>query len=171
MEKFIIFDIKKTFISIVLFLIFLGLKKMLKLGIRKFGERNEISVNRIVRTQRLTVSFMGLIFFFLILLIWGIKIKEFFILTTTTFTIIGAALFASWSNLSNISSGLILFFYYNLKQGDKVRIGLDDSSVVGTIIDMKLYFIEISVEENRIVYYPNNLALHDPIEIIEQKGI
>jgi small-conductance mechanosensitive channel len=100
-------------------------------------------------------------------LILGVEIKEFFLIIATTFTILGTAFFASWSNLSNISSGIILFSNYDIKIGDRIRIGSEEEKIEGIIHDMKLFYIEIKTLEDELVLFPNNIVLHKSITILK----
>lgn len=159
--------LEKMFSSILLIVIFLIVRKIFYIGIGRFGRRKFLSHERIKRTERFIVFFVGIIIFSVLLLIWGVKFKEFFLIIAAIFTIIGTACFASWSNLSNISSGIILFFYYNIKFGDRVRIGMGDEKIEGTIHNMKLFYVEIVTVENEIILYPNNIILHGPITLLK----
>ncbi len=153
--------------SILLFVIFWGIRKALYRGIESFGRRNSLSLERRMRAKRFMTFFVGISIFSVFLLIWGVQLKEFFLIMATTFTIIGTACFASWSNLSNISSGIILFFSYDLKHGDRIRIGSGDSTVEGRVHEMKLFYVEIITTEDELVLYPNNMMLHQSITILK----
>ncbi len=153
--------------SILLFVIFLVIRKALYRGIESFGRRNSLSLERIMRAKRFMTFFMGISIFSIFLLIWGVQLKEFFLIMATTFTIIGTACFASWSNLSNISSGIILFFSYDLKHGDRIRLGSGDNKIEGMVNEMKLFYVEIITTEDELVIYPNNMMLHQSITILK----
>lgn len=159
-------EIEKLGYSILLLLLFLVVRKGFYKGIESFGRRNALSPERIMRSKRFIAFFIGIIILSVFLLIWGVKLKEFFLITATTFTIIGTACFASWSNLSNISSGIILFFSYDIKLGDRVRLGSGDNMVEGIVHDMSLFYVEIITLEDELVLYPNNMMLHQSITML-----
>ncbi|WP_319201214.1 mechanosensitive ion channel family protein [uncultured Ilyobacter sp.] len=142
--------------------------KLLNRGVEKFGIKNNFSSDRIVRAKRLIDSFLAICFFTLMTLIWGFHLKEFFVVAATIFTILGTALFASWSNLSNISSGLILFFSYRLKVGDRVLINIGDHKLEGTIKEMRLFYLEVENDNGDIVMYPNNLMIHQIVVVMKK---
>ncbi len=153
--------------SILLFVIFFVIRKALYRGIESFGKRNSLSLERIMRAKRFVTFFVGISIFSVFLLIWGVQLKEFFLIMATTFTIIGTACFASWSNLSNISSGIILFFSYDLKHGDRIRLGSGDNKIEGRVHEMKLFYVEIITTEDEVILYPNNMMLHQSITILK----
>lgn len=164
-------ELKNIFYTIIILIIFFSIKKGFYRGISQFGKRNHFSSERILRTKRFVAFFIWIITFSLLLLVWGVKPREFFLITATTFTIIGTACFASWSNLSNISSGIILFFSYQLKLGDCIRVGYEEDTVVGTVKDMKVFYVEIMTLEEETLLYPNNMLLHHPVTILERKKL
>ena len=79
------------------------------------------------------------------------------------FTVIGVALFATWSVLSNLTASVILFFFFPYRIGRKVKIIDGDNSIEGQIVDITLFHIKVETEDDRIVAYPNNLAIQKPI--------
>lgn len=160
-------EIEKLGYSILLFLLFLIVRKGFYKGIESFGRRNTLSPERIMRTKRFIAFFIGIIILSVFLLVWGVNLKEFFLITATTFTIIGTACFASWSNLSNISSGIILFFSYDIKLGDRVRLGSGENRIEGIVHDMSLFYVEIITIEDELVLYPNNMMLHQSITMLK----
>jgi len=162
-------EVKNLFYTLVILVIFFSLRKVFHKAIESFGKRNSFSYLRIMRTKRFVTFFAGIIIFSLLLLIWGVQLKEFFLITATTFTIIGTACFAAWSNLSNISSGIILFFSYQIKLGDHIRVGSGDSTIEGVIRDMKLFYVELKTDEDETILYPNNMLLHQSVSILDKK--
>ncbi len=148
--------------------IFILIGKLLNRGVDKFGRRNNFTTDRTVRAKRLIDSFLAVCSFTLLTLIWGFHLKEFFVVAATVFTILGTALFASWSNLSNISSGLILFFSYKLKVGDRVMINIGDHKLEGTIKEMRLFYVEVENDNENVVMYPNNMMIHQIVVILKK---
>lgn len=147
---------------------FILIGKLLNRGVEKFGLKNNFTTDRIVRAKRLVDGFLAICSFTLLTLIWGFHLREFFVVAATIFTILGTALFASWSNLSNISSGLILFFSYRLKVGDRVMINIGDHQLEGIIRDMRLFYVEVENDNGNVVIYPNNFMIHQIVVMIKK---
>ena len=129
----------------------------------KFGGKHNYAEKRVIYTKK----FFGITFFLILLIamtfIWGIDFRGILIFASSFFAVVGIALFASWSILSNITSGVILFFSFPFKLGDTVRIVDGDNSIEGKIIDITLFSLHIKDRHSNIVSYPNNLAIQKPI--------
>jgi|TARA_R110002033_G_scaffold8963_9_gene30699 small-conductance mechanosensitive channel len=98
-----------------------------------------------------------------IIIIWGVQAKDIFITVSSVATIVGVAMFAQWSILSNITSGVILFFSFPFKIGDVIQILDKDYPIVGEIEDIRAFHVSLKTKEGEIIIYPNNLLF--------QKGI
>lgn len=97
--------------------------------------------------------------------IWEISIQGLSLYFASILTVIGVALFATWSVLSNLTSSIFLFFFFPYRIGQKVRIIDSENSVEGIILDINLFYIKIEIEDGNIVAYPNNLAIQRPMII------
>lgn len=106
------------------------------------------------------IAFISLIF------IWGVKTREIFITLTSVTTVLGVALIANWSILSNITSGIILFFTFPFNIGDVIRIHDKDFPIVGEIEDIGAFYVSLITKEREKVIYPNNLLLYKGISIL-----
>jgi len=101
----------------------------------------------------------------LIFLIWGVDQKELGVFVTSLFTIIGVAFFAQWSLLSNITSGVILFFNHNVKINDQIAIMEgSDYLIEGKIRDIGIMFIILENEAGEEITLPNNIYIQKTIK-------
>jgi small-conductance mechanosensitive channel len=106
-----------------------------------------------------------------IILVWGLQNEGFWVALGSTFAVVGVALFASWSVLSNITASFILYFAFPFKIGDRIRIHDKDLPVTATISDIKGFFTLLETAEGEIITYPNNLLLQKGVSILqENKG-
>ena len=131
--------------------------------IKRYGRKHDLGLARVVYTIK---YFRFVIFIFCLMLlgiIWDISFEGLSVYFLSFFTVAGIALFAAWSILSNITAGIILFFYFPYRIGDRIRIMDGDNSVEGIIFDLNMFSVIIKNDEGQKVTYPNNLAL--------QKGI
>ena len=78
--------------------------------------------------------------------------------------VIGIALFAQWSHLSNITSGIIIFFSHSFKLDDTVSIIDKDYEVEGRISDIGLFFIKLKTKQGEEVSIPNNIFMQKMIK-------
>ena len=105
----------------------------------------------------------GVAFMAIIIIIWGIKGEDIIIFTSSILTVVGVGFFAQWSVLSNITSGIILFFSGNLKIGDEIVIMDKDYPIEGRIDTIGIFFTEITTVNNGRVSIPNVVLMQKVI--------
>jgi small-conductance mechanosensitive channel len=118
-----------------------------------------------IKTINLLLSLTAII---LLSAIWGLKQNEIAIFATSILTAFGIAFFAQWSLLSNITSGIILFFNHPLKIGDYIEVLDKDYPFSGEISDLTYFFIHLKTENDRIITIPNSLILQKSISVTEK---
>ncbi|MBY4675862.1 mechanosensitive ion channel family protein [Marinobacterium sp. CAU 1594] len=96
-------------------------------------------------------------------LIWGVDYSQLLIFFTSAFAVIGVAMFAQWSLLSNITSSIIIFFVFPYRIGDRIEVVDKDFPIVGTITEIGLFHVHIETDGGDMVHYPNNLMLQKPV--------
>ncbi|WP_340199044.1 mechanosensitive ion channel domain-containing protein [Ascidiimonas sp. W6] len=137
-------------------------------SIRRVGKISDINQ---VRT-RLIIKYVnaGIILIAIATLsfIWSVDFKEIGLLFSSIFAILGVALFAQWSILSNITAGIILFFSFPFKIGDCIRIQDKDFPTEAIIEDIKAFHLILKTQDGEIVTYPNNLILQKGVSIIQK---
>lgn len=101
--------------------------------------------------------------------IWGVDTKNLLLGLSSVFAIIGVAFFAQWSILSNITSGIVIFFSLQFRIGDKIKIHDKDFPIVATLKDIKTFYLYLETDEGEKITYPNNLILQKGISVIEQR--
>lgn len=105
-----------------------------------------------------------MITFIFILTFWGVKQSELFMFMASVLTVIGIALFAQWSHLSNLTSGIIIFFNHSVKLDDTIVIIDKDYEVEGRVSDIGLFFVKLKTKEEEEVSLPNNIFLQKMIK-------
>lgn len=136
---------------------------------------NKIATNKQVLPQR--SYYVNKFFQFLLvimtlitlLIVWNIKFGGIMVFASSIFAIIGVALFAQWSMLSNLTASIIIFFTFPARVGDKIKVIDGDNSISGEILEISLFQIVILNDENDTILYPNNLFLQKPIMKISHK--
>lgn len=114
------------------------------------------AVLKVTRTLRLVTGFFSLL---IIMVVWGIEFSSVTIFASTTVTLLGVALFASWSLLSNITAYFVLLFHPSFTRGTFVRIIEADNYVEGYVADLALFSLELITENKATIVYPNNMLL------------
>ncbi len=107
---------------------------------------------------------LALIVVIFILIIWGVKQSDLVLFMTSILTVIGIALFAQWSHLSNLTSGIIIFFSHSVKLDDTISIIDKDFQVEGRISDIGLFFTRLKTPSGEEITLPNNIFLQKMIK-------
>lgn len=102
--------------------------------------------------------------FFIILTIWGVDQSDFMVYLVSVLTVIGIALFAQWSHLSNLTSAIIIFFSHNVRLDDVVSIIDRDYEIEGRVSDVGFFFIRLKTAEGEEIILPNNIFMQKMIK-------
>ena len=97
-------------------------------------------------------------------LIWGVNQSELVIFIGSFLAVLGIAFFAQWSILSNITSGIIIFFSHPVKLDDTISIIDKDYQIEGRVSDIGLFFVIIKTKEGERVTVPSNVFLQKMIK-------
>ena len=163
MELFIKYNLINIIITLIIIILHVLFLKYAKYSINLIGKKNNIKTRRIIYITKLFRILIFLSFIVFISIIWGINYKFLFIFATTFFTIVGIALFATWSILSNLTSSFIIFSTCPFKIDDKIQILDGDNTIEGKILDMTLFNVLLEDNDGNIVTYPNNILLQKAI--------
>jgi len=151
-----------------LLLLRFGLKQSAK-RIAKRDELNYARTKLIYKYINVLVSFIA---FFSLLLIWGVEVRELALVFSSVFAVIGIGLFAVWSILSNVTSGVIMFFSCPYKIGDKIQIHDKDFPIDEAIIeDIKAFQLHLRTNDGELVTYPNNLFLQKSVTLLKKDAM
>lgn len=151
--------------AIVLFA-YLLIRFALNKYIAKTAAHNAIHKTRGKLVRKASNAILLMIAFVFILIIWGVNHSELTIFLGSALSVIGIALFAQWSTLSNITSGIILYFNHNVKLDDTITIVDKDYNIEGRISNIGLFFVTLKTTECDVVSIPNNVFVQ---KMIKQK--
>ncbi|MBP0904104.1 mechanosensitive ion channel domain-containing protein [Mariniflexile gromovii] len=139
--------------------------------ITKISRKNGINLARIHLINRYVSVTLVLIGLLIIPFIFGTQPRELALVFSSVFAVIGIGLFAIWSILSNITSGIIMFISFPYKVGDKIQIHDKDFPLEGIIEDIRAFQLHLRLENGDLVTYPNNLMLQRAVTLIEKDAI
>lgn len=155
----------EIFISGTLLMIVMVLRLISTKLVRSFAKTSykiESRINLVIKYIHLLINILAII---ALIIIWGVHPRDIFLTLTSIGAVVGVAMVAQWSILSNITSGIILFFSFPFKIGDSIRIHDKDFPIVGEIEDIAAFHIILKTTEGEQVVYPNNLLLQKGISI------
>lgn len=135
--------------------------------VRKYATISVNLASRIEPVLRAISIIIKSLAFVVIITIWGVDKQNVVVALSSVFAVIGVALFAQWSILSNITAGLIIFFNSPFTIGDKIRILDKDFPTEAIIIHIKTFYTHLRTEDGTLHVYPNNLLLQKGIALVE----
>ncbi len=155
-----------TLISIIL-LQFIARKTIKRVGrVSNFMVARTLLISKYVSTLLVILAIGALLF------IWNINFKDLGLLFSSVFAVIGVALFAQWSILSNLTAGVVLFFYFPFKIGDEVKI-LDneikednEANNIFFIEDISAFHLHLRRKNGELLTYPNNMMLQKAVSLV-----
>ena len=92
---------------------------------------------------------------------------QIFLFISSILTVVGVGFFAQWSILSNVTAGIILFFSFPFKIGDRIRVMDKDFPIEAEIKDISSFYTLLKTDSGAQISIPNNLLLQKAIEIIK----
>ena len=154
--------------TLVVILVYLILRFSIVKVVNRFARLNEVLEHRTNLIIKYINLLLGILALTSITIIWGVKKDQILLFISSVFAVVGVASFAQWSILSNITAGIIIFFSYPFKIGDKIKIHDKEYPVEGEIEDIKAFYIILKTNEGEIITYPNNLLMQKGISIVNQ---
>lgn len=139
--------------------------------VTKVARKNGINDARIRLIRRYITVTLFLIAILIESLIFGTEFHDIAVIFSSVFAVIGIGLFAIWSILSNITSGIIMFFNFPYKVGDKIEIHDKDFPIKAIIEDIRAFQLILRLDNGDLVTYPNNLMLQKAVTLIEKDAI
>ncbi|MFC2148726.1 MAG: mechanosensitive ion channel domain-containing protein [Eudoraea sp.] len=168
MEEFIVNHKSELLATVITLVALLVLKFILSKTIRKVGsvsDLNKVRTRLIIKYVSFGLSVVGLA---VIIFIWGVNFRELGLIFSSVFAVIGVAIFAQWSILSNVTAGIILYFSFPFKIGDRIKIMDKEIEYDGNYIieDIKAFHIHLRNDDSELLTYPNSLMLQKGVLLI-----
>jgi small-conductance mechanosensitive channel len=157
--------------TIVLLLIFITIRFIFRKIVKKLAQTNGINVARVRLINRYTTFTLLLLFILFESFVLGIDTSDIAVVFSSVFAVIGVALFAIWSILSNVTSGVIMFFSFPYKVGDKISIHDKDFPIEAIIEDIRAFQLHLRLDNGDLVTYPNNLMLQKAVTLVQKNAI
>lgn len=155
--------IKQFLISVLLFIGYQLLRRLTNKWLNSIVDKKHVSLQR---KQFILKSFqvVSLVMFIgLSAVVLDIGFGDISLFLSSIFAVLGVALFAQWSILSNLTASVLIFFFFPYRIGDKIQVLEKDADIRGKIIDITMFHVLIRHEDGDEISYPNNMIL--------QKGV
>lgn len=173
MKQFIANHHNELIYSLIVFIVILILKFVLTKTVRKvskLGDFNPVRTNLIIKFINIGLTIIAIV---ALTLVWSVNYRDLGVMLSSVFAVIGVALFAQWSILSNVTAGMIIFFSFPFKIGNTIRIldkelnDTDDNNSDSFVIeDIRAFHLHLRRSNGEILTYPNNLVLQKGVILI-----
>lgn len=144
-------------------------KSLIKRLVQKIGKEKRIAMRRVQYVQFILTGFWTIVTFAILGVITGFNYQDVGLIFTSIFAVLGVALFAQWSILSNVTASVIVFFFFPYHVGDHVKVIDGENTVEGTIIEITMFHVILKFEETHVTY-PNSLVFQKAVVITKDKG-
>ena len=173
MKEFVAEHYNELIYSLIILIVIIVLKFLFTTAVRKvskISDFNPVRTNLIIKFINIALTIIAIV---ALTLVWSVNYQDLGVMLSSVFAVIGVALFAQWSILSNITAGVILFFSFPFKIGNTIRI-LDkelldpnNSDLDQFVIeDIKAFHLHLRRSNGEILTYPNNLVLQKGVILI-----
>jgi small-conductance mechanosensitive channel len=155
----------------ILLFILIIIRAIIVISVIKIGRKSGTTEARARLIGRYVTVSLVLIALLIEAFILGVGINEISLIFSSVFAVIGIALFAIWSILSNITSVVIMFFSFPYKVGDKIKIHDKDYPVEAIIEDIRAFQLHLRLDNGDLVTYPNNLILQKAVTLVQKDAL
>lgn len=171
MTKFLTNHFNEIVYSAILLIIFIIIRTIIVITVKNIGKKSGTTEARAGLIGRYITVILVLIAVLIEMFILGVEPEEVSLVFSSVFAVIGVGLFAVWSILSNVTSGVIMFFSFPYRVGDKIRIHDKDYPVEAIIEDIRAFQIHLREDNGDLVTYPNNLLLQKAVTLLQKDAL
>mgnify|MGYP003561797336 CR=1 FL=1 len=157
--------------TIILLVLFFIIRKIIVLAVKKIGKKSGTTEARSALIGRYVTFTLIALVLLIESFILGFDTTDISVVFSSIFAVIGIALFAIWSILSNVTSGVIMFFSFPYKVGDKIKIHDKDYPIEAVIEDIRAFQLILREDNGDLVTYPNNLIIQKAVTLIKKDAI
>lgn len=142
------------------------LKYLIRKIIRRFGSARLKLESRINQMVQIFSILTNLIYVITLIIIWGVDPHNLLIALSSIFAVIGVAMFAQWSLLSNITAGILIYFTSPFRAGDYIRILDKDMDFEARVEEVLTFHTHLMKKNGERVSYPNSLFFQRGISVL-----
>lgn len=150
-------------LSAILFVAYFVLRWGLKEVLQVFGQRKQVPIIRVNHIFKYFKVILIISLLIALMMIWSIDYRGLLVFASSVLAVIGVALVAQWSILSNITAGVIVFFSFPARIGDTIEVIDGNSKIRGTIVEINIFQVLLRDENSQLIAYPNSLILQRPV--------
>ncbi|MBZ6068190.1 mechanosensitive ion channel domain-containing protein [Aeromonas schubertii] len=146
------------------------LRRLIHRSLLAIGQARQVSETRVLYVEHVFHFLLGCATLLVLAGVWGLDFARLVVLASSFFAVLGVAMVAQWSILSNITASITIFFAFPYRIGDRICILDKDDSVTGVIGEIGLFYVRLRDDNGDSVTYPANLILQKPVRKLEGQG-
>ncbi len=147
------------------------ISRLIRTSIRLLGKKKSVSEMRVSYVSKMLNLGLTGTAIIVVCLILGVEYGQLTVFFSSVFAVIGVALFAQWSILSNITASLLIFFGFPYRVGDWVKVCDNDENITGHIIEISTFHVILQRLDGDIITYPNSLILQKAVIKISSQNV
>lgn len=157
----------KALLVLVCILAFWLGSKLLNKIVHDISLRRSLGDLRVLYITRLMNIAMVFLCVVVVCFILGLGYSEISVFLSSIFAVVGIALFAQWSILSNVTASMLIFFGFPYKVNDRIKILDKDDDISGIIIEISMFHVILKRDDGNVITYPNSLILQKAVLKLE----
>jgi small-conductance mechanosensitive channel len=146
-------------------------KASLAAVVRRIGSERSILDDRVHYTTAVLTFIWGALVVIIAGFLIGIGYQDVGLFFGSMVAVLGVALFAQWSILSNVTASIVVFFFFPYRVGHYVRIIDDKNTVEGVITEITLFHVILEGKKNEVITYPNAMVFQKAVSINPQPAV
>jgi small-conductance mechanosensitive channel len=146
------------------------LNHLSKTLIKKISDFKQVPYGRYQQIYKYFRAVLTILAGVALLLVWGVDYKGLVVVATSVLAMLAVALVAQWSILSNITAGVLIFFTYPIRIGDRMEVIDGAASVQGVIMEITLFHVMLKDKDGQWITYPNNMLLQKAVRKLPPKS-
>lgn len=155
----------KYVLALILVAIYFVGRTVIRLAVTRVGNTKNFIQARVEHIGAALIYLWSLIGLIALIAIFAIESDSVAVFLGSVAAFLGVALFAQWSILSNLTSSIIIFFFFPYRVGDSICIYEKDFNVSGRIEEIALFHIILIDNEARKHSIPNALFFQKAVRI------
>ncbi len=136
--------------------------------LQRIGKNKDVHWTRVTYLTKTSRFALSIAFIIAVCIVLGLGYTEVSFFFSSVFAVIGVAMFAQWSILSNITASVVIFFGFPYRVGDRIKVTDADFDLSGTVEEISLFNLQLRSEAGNLVTIPNSMLLQRTVIKLER---
>lgn len=133
--------------------------------VRRTGLERKMSENRVQYVVAVMMLVWTIVAVIAAGMVAGLNYQDVGLFFGSAIAVLGVALFAQWSILSNVTASVIIFFFFPYRVGDYIKVLDGDNGIEGLVKEITLFHVILSGPDKEISTYPNAMIFQKAVKI------